>query len=169
MNVKTSLCTKSKTPLQAYLKGGLMVALFCWVLQGYGQYAAQVKVEHLLKADTNSIGQRIVYPQFNRAEVSMLKITMEPGTVTGWHKHAIPLFAYIVQGVLTVERESGDQKEFKAGMAVAEMYDTYHQGINRGNEPVVLIAVYLGGDGIPLSERLVESEKRVAEAMPATK
>ena len=83
----------------------------------------------------------------------MLKITLPPGTSTGWHRHQIPLFAYILQGVLTVEHENGTYKQFEAGTAVAEMLDTFHQGINNGTEPVILIALYLGGDDTLLAEK----------------
>ncbi|MFD1629406.1 cupin domain-containing protein [Pseudopedobacter beijingensis] len=120
-------------------------------------YTDDLIIEPLLKTDTTIIGQRISYPQVERAEVSMLKITLKPGVTTGWHKHQIPLFAYVLQGVLTVARENGEYQQFEAGTAIAEIMDTYHQGINNGAEPVVLIAFYLGGDDIPLVERKKEN------------
>ncbi|HMR19294.1 MAG TPA: cupin domain-containing protein [Sphingobacterium sp.] len=119
----------------------------------HAQYSNDIVIETLMKADTTSIGQKILYPQVEHAEVTVFKITMQPGTSTGWHKHDIPLFAYILQGTLTVERENGERKQFTAGTAISEMRDQYHQGLNEGEDPLVLIAFYLGGDNKPLAIR----------------
>lgn len=115
------------------------------------QYANSLTIEPLLKTDTTSIGQPIAYPHVDRAEVTVLKITMPPGSKTGWHKHDIPLFAYMVQGELTVTREDHEPRVFRAGEAVAEMINVYHEGANFGENDVILIACYLGGDNKPLA------------------
>jgi len=121
-------------------------------VRAHSQYAKGVTVETLLKTDVTSIGQPIIYPKVTRSEVSMTKITIAPGATTGWHKHQIPLFAYVIQGILTIMLENGDEKQFPAGSATAEVVNVYHQGINKGKEPVILLVCYLGGDAIPLSE-----------------
>ncbi len=121
----------------------------------YSTYAQQYNkgaiVETLLKTDTTSIGQRIHYPQFANSEVTIAKITIEPGESTGWHRHNIPVFAYILQGVLTVEIENHKVKEFTAGTTFSEVINTLHNGTNKGFENVVLLAFYLGEKGKPLS------------------
>ncbi len=117
----------------------------------HAQYANSITVETLLKTDTTAIGQRIAYPQVAHPEVSMLKITMAPGSTTGLHKHEIPLFAYVIQGSLTVIRENHEPRVFRAGDTIAEMIEVYHEGINNGDEDVILIACYLGGDNKPLA------------------
>ncbi len=114
------------------------------------QYPNHIIIEKLLKTDTTSAGQKITYPKFENAEITALKIMLKPGSSTGWHKHDIPLFAYIVQGTLTVETDDGKQLQFEAGSAMSEVIGMYHQGINRGKEELILIAFYLGGKGIPL-------------------
>ncbi len=129
----------------------LSMFLTCTAFVAEAQYANSLTVEPLLKTDTTSIGQPIAYPQVGRAEVTVLKITMPPGSNTGWHKHDIPLFAYVVQGELTVTREQHEPRVFRGGEAVAEMTDVYHEGANLGEEDVVLIAFYLGGDDKPLA------------------
>ncbi len=128
----------------------LGIAVFSFVA-AYGQYPEHVIVEPLLKTDSTSTGQKIKYPKVENAEVSMLKITLKPGSSTGWHKHDIPLFAYVLQGVLTVETEEGKLFQFEAGSAMSEVIGHFHRGINRGKEDLVLIAIYLGGKGMPLS------------------
>lgn len=121
------------------------------VLTALAQYSDAITIETLLKTDTTSMGQKINYPKVQHAEITMYKITMKPGASTGWHKHDIPLFAYVAQGSLTVSSHDGQKKVFTSGMGIAEMIDTYHEGVNAGDVPVVLIAVYLGGDGKPLA------------------
>lgn len=127
----------------------VFIAFMC--INARAQYAESILVETLLKTDTTFVGQPIAYPNVEKAEVTILKITINPGALTGWHKHGIPLFAYVMQGVLTVELGNGTRKQFRAGTAVAESRNTYHQGMNEGEVPVVLLAVYMGGDAQPLA------------------
>jgi quercetin dioxygenase-like cupin family protein len=63
-------------------------------------------IEHLLKANTTSIGQKIRYFNFEENEVSILKVTIPPGKSTGWHKHNFPVFAFVLKGKLTLEQEN---------------------------------------------------------------
>jgi quercetin dioxygenase-like cupin family protein len=82
----------------------------------------------------------------------MSKITFPPGSSTGWHKHDIPVFAYVLEGELTVELENGKIIQFKQGAAFAEVHDTWHNGKNNGTENLVLIAIYMGEKGKVLSK-----------------
>lgn len=115
------------------------------------QYSGKLKIEKLVDTSYNSIGQKIAYPQFKDAKVTMCKITFPPGETTGWHKHLIPVFSYVLQGSLTVEIEGKGTAEYKEGTSFVESYDTYHRGTNKGTTDVVLFVVYLGGDGQPLA------------------
>ncbi|RFM33528.1 cupin domain-containing protein [Chitinophaga silvisoli] len=115
------------------------------------QYSGKLKIEKLADTSLNSIGQKIAYPQFKDPKVTMCKITFPPGETTGWHKHLIPVFSYVLQGTLTVEVEGKGTREYKEGSSLVESYDTYHRGINKGKQDVVLFVVYLGGDGQSLA------------------
>ncbi len=115
------------------------------------QYNEGVRLEPILKTDTTSIGQRIVYPSFASDEVSVLKVTIPPGASTGWHKHVFPVFGYMIKGTLTVETKNGKSNEFTVGQAFSEVIDTLHNGVNNGKEDVVLIAFFMGEKGKPLS------------------
>lgn len=115
------------------------------------QYAGKLKIERLVDTTVNSIGQKIAYPQFKDAKVTMAKITFPPGETTGWHKHLIPVFSYVLKGRLTVEIEGHPPAEYKEGDSFVESYDTYHRGTNKDTTDVVLFVVYLGGDGQPLA------------------
>ena len=127
----------------------LLVLFICFCANA--QYSKDVVLEPLLKTDTTSIGQKIVYPNFANDEVSIVKVTLPPGKSTGWHKHAFPVFAYIMQGTLTVEIENRNTLQFSANSSFSEVINTLHNGINNGTGDVVLIAFFLGEKGKPLS------------------
>ncbi|WP_020214435.1 cupin domain-containing protein [Flavobacterium rivuli] len=115
------------------------------------QYSGNLKFENVVETQVNALGQKIEYPDFKDAKVSMMKITFPPGESTGWHKHIIPVFSYILQGTLTIETEEHKIMEFKEGSSFAEMINVYHNGINRGKSEVVAFVIYLGGDATPLA------------------
>jgi len=120
-------------------------------LTAKSQYNKGIILEPLLKTDTTTMGQKIQYPDFQHSEVSIIKVTIQPGKSTGWHKHDFPVFAYVVKGNLTIEFEDGKSMQFSESASFAEVINTYHNGINSGKDDVVLIAFFMGGKGIPLS------------------
>ena len=123
----------------------------------HAQYSDKLIVEKLLTANTNSIGQKINYPNVKNAEVSIQKITFPPGSSTGWHQHEIPVFSYILKGKLTVEIEGHKTVTYSEGECFAETFNTIHQGSNKTKEDLVVLAIYLGGDHKPHS--IKKSEK----------
>ena len=127
-------------------------ALFLMLSFGVNaQYNNKLVVEELLQSGVNSMGQKISYPQVNNAQVTMKKITFPPGETTGWHKHDIPVFSYIIKGTLTVETEDGKVMQYKENTCFSESYNIYHQGTNKESTDLVVIAIYLGGDARQLS------------------
>jgi quercetin dioxygenase-like cupin family protein len=130
----------------------LLCSVFFVAISAQSQYNNSILVEKVLKSDTTSIGQRIMYPRVSDAEVTIAKITFPPGSETGWHKHDIPVFAYVMEGELTVELDNGKSVQFKQGSAFAEVFDTWHNGKNNEKENLVLIAFYMGEKGKVLSK-----------------
>jgi len=126
-----------------------MVVLICFGANA--QYNKGVVLEPILKTDTTSIGQKIVYPNFANDEVSIVKVILPPGKSTGWHKHVFPVFAYVLQGILTVEIENTKALQFPANSSFSEVINTLHNGVNNGKEDVILIAFFMGEKGKPLS------------------
>ena len=129
----------------------LLSTVLCFCFIANAQYNKGVILEPVLKTDTTSIGQKIVYPQFANDEVSIVKVTIPPGKSTGWHKHNFPVFAYVLQGALTVEFENRKSLQFSENSSFSEVIDTLHNGINNGKEDVILIAFFMGEKGKPLS------------------
>lgn len=128
-----------------------IIVFSCISLIATAQYNKGVVLETILKTDTTSIGQKIVYPSFAKDEVSIVKVTLPPGKSTGWHKHFFPVFAYVLQGTLTVEVENKNTMRFPVNSSFSEVINTLHNGVNNGNEDVVLIAFFMGEKDKPLS------------------
>lgn len=112
-------------------------------------YNSGVTVRVLKKTSVTGNGQKITYPQTDKAEVTAMIVDLPPGAETGWHKHPVPVYAYVVSGNLSVDLEDGKQLSFGAGEAVIEVVNTLHNGRNRGSEPVRLVVFYLGAEGTP--------------------
>ncbi len=113
------------------------------------EYNSSVTVKVLKKTSVTGNGQKITYPVTENAEVTAMAVDLAPGAETGWHKHPVPVYAYVVSGALSVELEDGQVFSFGTGDAVIEVVNTWHNGKNKGMEPVKLAVFYLGAEGIP--------------------
>ncbi|CAN5631009.1 hypothetical protein BH23BAC1_BH23BAC1_42380 [soil metagenome] len=136
----------------------VLILLFIGI-EGSAQYNKGLLIESILKTDTTSIGQKIVYPHFTNDEVTISKITIPPGQSTGWHMHKFPVFAYVLKGTLTVEIEDGNFKIFQENSSFSEVINTFHNGKNNESEDLILIAFYLGEKDKPLSVPMVRNKK----------
>ncbi len=93
------------------------------------------------------LDQTIAYPKKKPAQVSSSIVTIEPGQETGWHRHNVPMFAYVMEGTLTVEYDAGVTKEFAPGTAFMEAQGVFHNGLNRGEDAVRVLVVFMGAKG----------------------
>ena len=132
-------------------KGIIAIAFIMSFLSANAQYNDKLIIEKLMQSDSDSMGQKISYPDVKDAKITMMKITFPPGETTGWHKHNIPVFSYILKGTLTVQTEDNKIIEYKENTSFAESYNIYHKGTNNGKTDLVVLAIYLGGDKEELS------------------
>jgi quercetin dioxygenase-like cupin family protein len=116
------------------------------------QAAAAPDVQPLFKSSTDSLGQTLTYPGGATAELTGAIVTLPPGESTGWHRHAVPVAGYLLEGELTVEYASGEKRVFRAGEGVIEVQTAPHQGYNAGAVPVKIVVFYAGAPGVPPSE-----------------
>ncbi len=128
----------------------LLIITTC-IMTVNGQKQNPLIVEKLLMTDSTSLGQEIQYPTSGQAEVTVQRITFPPGASTGWHKHNIPVFSYIIQGELTVETEDHKILRFKENTSFSESLNTYHNGTNKGNKDLIVIAMYMSAVGEKLA------------------
>ena len=106
------------------------------------------KVVTLLSTRTTILGQPIAYPTTGPAEVTSLIVTMMPGEETGWHAHPVILYGYLLSGEVTVDYGTSGTRLYKSGEAFVEAIDTWHNGRNTGAEPVRILVVVAGAEGI---------------------
>lgn len=106
------------------------------------RYPAQI----ILSTGETVIGEPIRYPA-GPAKVTAAVVTLAPGEVTAWHQHGVPMFAYILEGEVTVDYGEKGTHVFKTGDALVEGMAVTHRGMNRGAVPVRILAVYMGAEG----------------------
>ena len=112
-------------------------------------YDAAVKARLITKTELTGNGERIRYPAFASPEVSALEVDIAVGAETGWHKHPVAVYGYVLAGLLQVDMEGGKSLTFKPGDAIIEVVDAWHNGRNVGCEPVRMAVFYLGGKDVP--------------------
>jgi quercetin dioxygenase-like cupin family protein len=93
------------------------------------------------------LDQQIVYPKKVPAQVTSSIIELQPGQETGWHRHNVPMYAYIMEGTLTVEYDAGVTNVYPAGTAIMEAQGVFHNGTNKGEDAVRVLVVFFGAKG----------------------
>lgn len=101
----------------------------------------------LLETSRTVTGEALAYPT-GTPKVNVSIVVVPPGGATGWHSHPVPLVAYMLEGELTVDYGDKGKRTYRKGEALVEAMATPHNGTNTGSEPVQILAVYLGADGL---------------------
>lgn len=136
--------------LYAYISLSLLIVPFFTEAQTGN--AAGITIEKLIETEKSWDG--VVYQAYPKGtpQLTVLKITIAPNTRLAWHEHPIPNAAYVLSGVLTVEKKAnGEMHTLKAGQVLAEMVDSAHRGFT-GKEGATVIVFYAGQKGLPLSK-----------------
>lgn len=103
----------------------------------------------LLSTGTTVMGETLHYPTNGPAHVTAAIVTLPPGGRTVLHKHGVPLFAYVLEGEITVDYGDRGKRTYRQGDALMEAMDTPHFGADAGPQPVRILTVYMGADGAP--------------------
>lgn len=106
-----------------------------------------VNVVPLIKSGSSWDGEPIVYPS-GKAEIIAITVEVAPGGETGWHDHAVPSFAMMLEGELEVFLRDGRTKRIKAGDVLVEVVNTAHNGRNPGKVPARLVVFYASAEGV---------------------
>lgn len=101
----------------------------------------------LLSTGTTVVDETIHYPTTGPARVTAAIVTLAPGASTVPHKHGVPMFAYILDGELTVDYGEHGKRRYVKGDALMEAMAVVHEGVNTGDVPVRILAVYMGAEG----------------------
>ena len=89
------------------------------------------------------LGQSFKYPS-GTPLINAFNINIPVGKKTSLHKHAVPLFVYVISGEMIVDYGSKGKRTFKAGAAYIEAIEWCHIAQAVGNQPTKIIGVYLG-------------------------
>lgn len=110
-----------------------------------------VQVDVLVKSTSSWDGARLPHYPAGQPEVTIAKVTIPPGAALPFHKHPVINAGYLLKGTLTVETVKGQVIHLKAGDPLVEVVDCSHRGINEGTEPAVIVVVYAGVVGTPIT------------------
>ena len=102
----------------------------------------------LLSTSTTIVGEPLHYPS-GQAHVTAAIVTLAPGAKTLLHKHGVPLFAYVLEGEITVDYGDRGKRTYHQGDALMEAMDVAHFGADAGPQPVRILTVFIGADGAP--------------------
>ena len=108
-------------------------------------------VHVLVSSETDILGQKFLYPQ-NTPKITAAIVTMKPGEETGPHKHDVPLFAYVLEGEVTVNYGGGRIKVYKKNDAFIEAYKSTHNGKNTSKGLTRILAVFSGAKDVKNTE-----------------
>jgi quercetin dioxygenase-like cupin family protein len=106
------------------------------------------KVTQILETTTTAAGQTLRFPE-GENQVTALIAELAPGGQVGRHVHPVPLFAYILEGTLTVEVEGHGTRTFKSGEGFVDVVNLWHNGRNLGDRPVRFLVIVMGQKGTP--------------------
>lgn len=130
---------------QRFAIGSLLLAsLSTAALAGEPAY---YPVQELLVTGKTVVGEDIKYPTTGAPKITVAVVTVDPNSPAGFHRHPVPLVAYILEGELTVDYGEKGIKTFRQGDAVVEAMNLPHRGMNLGGGVVKLLAVYIGAEG----------------------
>lgn len=94
-------------------------------------------------------GEAIHYPAGSPSQVVAQIVTILPGQTSGWHRHGVPTFGYILSGQLEVEYDGLGRHQLAAGDHLMEAMKVAHNATNLGTEPVRILVVFMGATGKP--------------------
>ncbi|MSP49827.1 MAG: cupin domain-containing protein [Alphaproteobacteria bacterium] len=93
------------------------------------------------------VGEDLAYPTTGKAVVTSAIVVMAPGERTILHRHGVPLFAYMLEGELTVDYGAHGTRVYRQGESFMEAMAVAHFGRNTGAGTVRILAVYMGAEG----------------------
>ncbi len=98
---------------------------------------------HMGNVGHTILGQPFKYPA-GTPSIKAYNIQIPAGQSTDLHRHAVPLFAWVVSGVMEVDYGSKGKRTITAGTAYIEAINWCHVGKAVGSQPVTVVGVFLG-------------------------
>jgi len=117
-----------------------------WALE-----ADTVTADVLAKTTSSWNGATLPAYLQGQPEVTILKIVIPPKVQLPLHQHPVINAGVLLKGELTVITKDNKTLHLKAGDPIVEVVDTWHYGINEGNDPAEIIVFYAGIKDKPIT------------------
>jgi quercetin dioxygenase-like cupin family protein len=82
---------------------------------------------------------------------ALIAVEIPAGAREGRHTHPGTLVAYVQEGSLTLDYEGKPTMTYKSGDTFYVDPGKIHEGINKGNTPVKVLATFVGEKGKPIT------------------
>lgn len=113
--------------------------------------AKHVQVEVLAKTTQSWDGAILPAYTSGRPELLIAKVTIPVGAQLPLHEHPYATAGVLLQGEIMVKTPSGAQHHLAAGEALVELVNQAHYGENIGDIDAVILVVYAGEEGKPVT------------------
>lgn len=133
------------------LTAGLLAASHHLVAQESATAGESIEVNVLAKSTVNWKGNALPHYAEGTPEVTVAKVTIPAGQALPLHKHPFMTAGVVVQGTIEIRTDSGDTHIARAGDAVIELINQAHGGANIGDEDAIILVVYAGIEGQPVT------------------
>ena len=110
----------------------------------------------LLESTEDALGNDIAYPTTGDARVTATVLTLGPGQRGQVLQHETPMFAYVLQGRITLNYGRNGFKAFKAGESMLQPMNRPFRTINDGDETAKVLLVSMGAEGAPRAQVVQE-------------
>ena len=148
-----------KSKIRILVAGLVLTSVSSGVTQAEDSYPP---VQPLIATSRTVIGQAFEYPGGDPA-ISAAVVTMLPGHSTGWHEHDAPLFAWILEGEVTVDYGPDGKRTYRQNDAFVEAFRSAHNGINSGKGIARILTVFAGSHDV--KDTVMEDE--IAKIKPS--
>ncbi len=126
-------------------------------VDGHGGAESGVVVETLARGQKAWDGSPLPLLRGANAEVRVLRITIPAGVRLQRHLHQVFNAGVLLQGHLRVHTDSGRTLDLLPGQAIVESVNQVHYGESLGPEPAVIVVVYVGTAGLPITTPVGDS------------
>jgi quercetin dioxygenase-like cupin family protein len=141
-------CTRKKT-----MKKFVLAACLTFLLSGtsWALHDNSVTVDVLARSASSWNGEILPSYSTGQPEVTILRISIPPHVQLPLHQHPVINAGVLLKGTLTVLTREGRTLHLAAGDPIVEVVNTWHYGINEGDEPAEIIVFYAGIQGKPVT------------------
>ena len=121
--------------------------------------AAERKIETTVLAKSTQDWGGAILEQYaeGQPEVTVARVTIPAGMALPLHEHPFMTAGVVLQGIIEVRTDSGKTHIARAGDAVIELVNQPHGGANIGDEDAVILVVYAGVEGQPVTVPITQT------------